>query len=359
MSRRGIALAVAVAVPLAAGAAYAARAQPSASGSATTEVPVGSAEVVRGTLAERAQLSGRLTYTGSYAVDHQGAPGVLTAAPAPGAVVGRGGTLFQVAGVPVRLLLGSVPAYRDLRYGMSDGADVRQLETNLAAMGHDPYHRMTVDRHFTAATAAAIRRWEASWGRPAYRRTGRLTQGSVVFLPAPLRVTALQTRVGAVAAPGSTVLTGTSTTRAVVAELDTSARGAVRVGARVEVSLPGTDPIPGRVAAVGQVATAATSDEGQEDLGATTVPVTVAIRPPRGFGLDQAPVTVEITTGVRRNVLLVPIAALLARPGGGYQVRLSGGAVTPVEPGRFDESTGRVEIVSGLTAGQSVEVPAS
>ena len=69
--------------------------------------------------------------------------------------------------------------------------------------------------------------------------------------------------------------------------------------------------------------------------------------------------SVDITTGTRRDVLLIPIAALLARPGGGYQVRLAGGAVTPVEAGRFDESTGRVEIVRGLTAGQSVEVPAA
>jgi multidrug efflux pump subunit AcrA (membrane-fusion protein) len=69
--------------------------------------------------------------------------------------------------------------------------------------------------------------------------------------------------------------------------------------------------------------------------------------------------TVDITTGSREDVLLLPIAALLARPGGGYQVRLAGGALTPVEPGSFDESSGRVEIVSGLTAGQSVEVPAT
>jgi hypothetical protein len=58
-------------------------------------------------------------------------------------------------------------------------------------------------------------------------------------------------------------------------------------------------------------------------------------------------------------VLLAPIVALLARPGGGYQVRLTGGALARVELGRFDESTGRVEIVSGLTEGQSVEVPGS
>jgi multidrug efflux pump subunit AcrA (membrane-fusion protein) len=70
-------------------------------------------------------------------------------------------------------------------------------------------------------------------------------------------------------------------------------------------------------------------------------------------------VTVDVTTGAQSGVLLAPIAALLARPGGGYQVRLAGGGSAPVEPGRFDESSGQVEIVHGLTEGQSVEVPAS
>jgi hypothetical protein len=326
-------------------------------------VATGTAEVARGTLTERTQIGGRLRYTGSYTVDHQGTPGMLTAAPAAGAVIGRGGVLFRVTDSPVRLLLGSVPAYRDFRYGMSDGPDVRQLEQNLAAMGHDPRHRMTVDRHFSAATAAAIRRWEASRGRPAYRRTGAITQGEIVFLPTPLRVTALQTRIGAAVAPGSTVLTGTSTNRAVTAELDTSERGAVRVGDRVRVSLPDADPIQGRVTQVGEVATSPAGDgDSTADPASTdsaTVAVTIAVRLPRGLGLDQAPVTVDITTDTRRDVLLIPIAALLARPGGGYQVRLTGGGPVPVEPGRFDESTGQVEIVRGLTAGQSVEVPAT
>ena len=67
--------------------------------------------------------------------------------------------------------------------------------------------------------------------------------------------------------------------------------------------------------------------------------------------------SVDIITGTRRNVLLIPIAALLARPGGGYQVRLADGSAIKVEPGVFDESTGQVEITEGLTAGQQVEVP--
>ncbi|MGR6318244.1 peptidoglycan-binding protein [Micromonospora soli] len=367
MSRRrgaSTVVAVAVAAPLAAGVAYAAHSGPNAPDTPAAAVAIGTAKVTQGTLSERVQVGGVLGYAGSYTIDHHGAPGILTAGPDSGDTIGRGGVLYRVADTPVRLLLGSVPAYRDFRYGMSDGPDVRQLERNLVALGFDPYHRITVDRHFSAATATAIRRWEASWGRPAYQRTGRLTQGQVLFLPTPLRVTQLQIRVGGTVGPGTTVLSGTSTDRAVTAQLDTAQRSSVHTGDQVEVGLPDADPIPGRVTAVGEVATAPSADGGNgpqqpANPDTATVPLTIAVRLPRGSGLDQAPVTVDIVTGTRRNVLLVPIAALLARPGGGYQVRLAGGVAVQVEPGNFDESTGQVEIVRGLTAGQTVEVPAS
>jgi hypothetical protein len=52
------------------------------------------------------------------------------------------------------------------------------------------------------------------------------------------------------------------------------------------------------------------------------------------------------------------VTALLARPGGGYQVRLADGRYVPVEPGLFDDTTGMVE-VTGLAGGQRVEVPAT
>ncbi|MET0418379.1 MAG: peptidoglycan-binding protein [Actinoplanes sp.] len=358
------AAAVVVAAPLAAGVAYAARSEPDASPTPTATVATATAQVIRGALTDRVQLGGVLGYSGSYTVDHPGAPGVLTVAPHPGTTIGRGGVLYRVADNPVRLLLGAVPVYRDLRLGMTDGPDVQQLERNLVAMGFDPHRRITVDRRFSAATAAAIRRWEASWGRKRYQRTGQLGQGQIVFLPTTMRVTQVPARIGAAVGSGTTVLTGTSTNRAVIAELDTEERAGVRVGALVEVALPDTDPLPGRVLEIGQVATAPADEESDGpqppvDPDAATVPLVIGFRPPHGFTLDQAPVNIDITTGVRRNVLLIPVAALLARSGGGYQVRLADGSPVPVEPASFDESTGQVEISSGLSEGQSVEVPVS
>jgi hypothetical protein len=48
-----------------------------------------------------------------------------------------GGVLVEVAGRPVLALAGEVPAYRDLRPGMT-GKDVAQLQESLRALGHDP-----------------------------------------------------------------------------------------------------------------------------------------------------------------------------------------------------------------------------
>ena len=68
---------------------------------------------------------------------------------------------------------------------------------------------------------------------------------------------------------------------------------------------------------------------------------------------------VSITERRDRNVLAVPVTALLALPGGGYAVRLSDPArrLIPVTTGLFDDATGVVEVTGrGLAAGQAVEV---
>jgi hypothetical protein len=87
--------------------------------------------------------------------------------------------------------------------------------------------------------------------------------------------------------------------------------------------------------------------------------VTIAVTlPAAARDLDQAPVEVAVTRQTHEDVLLVPVAALLARPGGGYQVRLVSDQFVQVEPGLFDGVTGKVEVTGDLTAGQRVKVPA-
>ncbi len=219
---------------------------------------------------------------------------------APGTTIGRGGILYRVSDAPVRLLLGAVPAYRDFGSGMSDGPDVRQLELNLVAMGFDPHHRMTVDRHFSAATAAAIRRWEASWGRKSYA-AHRAPRPGADRLPARAaaghRAPGPGRRRGG--ARGRRCSPEPRRTGRSIAQLDTASAAAYasatrsRSRCRTPTRSPGGSP---RSARWRRSSSRRDDNNGPSQQQPTnpdtaTVPVTIAVRLPRGFSLDQAPVT--------------------------------------------------------------------
>ena len=77
--------------------------------------------------------------------------------------------------------------------------------------------------------------------------------------------------------------------------------------------------------------------------------------------LDQAPVTVSIVSAQVRDVLAVPVGALVALAGGGYAVEVmrgSGGHLVAVQTGLFAQTLVQVS-GPGLIAGQRVEVPSS
>jgi multidrug efflux pump subunit AcrA (membrane-fusion protein) len=114
----------------------------------------------------------------------------VTALPAVGDVIRRGGRLYALDGEPVLLMYGAVPAYRTLAEGVGEGKDVEQLERNLAALGYEPG---TVDEEFTSATAAALADWQEDIGLEA---TGELELGRVAFLRGPQRVTELEATLG-------------------------------------------------------------------------------------------------------------------------------------------------------------------
>jgi peptidoglycan hydrolase-like protein with peptidoglycan-binding domain len=312
------------------------------------------AAVVRADLAARTQVAGTLGFAADWPVVHSGGSEVLTWAPPPGAVIPRGQRLYEVDGHAVWLLYGTRPAWRDLSVGMPPGEDVRQLERNLVALG---FTGLTVDTRFTTATAAAVRRWQRRHGLV---QTGRVPVGTVVFEPQAVRVVAVPTPVGG-RVGGGPVLRVSSTRRVVTVALPTARQASVRVGGTVVVTLPDGRHTPGMVAAVGRVAQSGQPQLGG-GLGDATVTVTVTLRRPRAAGgLDQAPVQVAITTAARRGVLAVPVTALTAADGGGYEVDVVQGAArrrVAVLPGLFDELSGLVEVTGGgLAAGMRVEVP--
>jgi peptidoglycan hydrolase-like protein with peptidoglycan-binding domain len=313
--------------------------------------PTATATVARQDLNGQTKVDGTLGYAGSATVQSP-LQGRITWLPTAGAVIRRGGTLLSVNNQPVQLFYGAKPAWRDLATGVDDGPDVRQLERNLAALGYDPDHQMTVDDHFTWATAAAVKRWQKARGLD---QTGRFTTSMpAVFLPWTVRVATLSGSVGGQAAPGEPVSTVTSNRHQVSVDLDVSQQSYVKQGDRVQVVLPNGQRTKGRISEVGRVA----ETSGDPPNQTTTIPVTVKLDNPRAGGrLDQAPVEVYIITETRKRVLAVPVTALLALKEGGYAVETVDAAgrhqLVAVRLGVF--SDGMVEVAgAGLSAGTKV-----
>jgi peptidoglycan hydrolase-like protein with peptidoglycan-binding domain len=326
-----------------------------------SEVATGTAAVVRTEVAQRRQVSGTLGHAGTYDVVATG-QGTLTRLPAVGDVVARGQAAYEVDGTAVLLLYGKRPAWRSFEYGMTDGADVEQLESNLRALGYGD--ALTVDTHFSSATYWAIRGWQADAGLTV---TGTVPLGQIVFVPAAVRISAHDVKLGAPVGPGTRVEHGTGVERAITMQLSPTELPDVRVGDRVIVTLPDGSNRRGRIAAVGAVAVS-TPSSGPDSGGGpsdgeteSTVPVTVTVNGRiRGF-IDQAQVQVAVTTAAHRRVLAVPTTALRALPGARYEVIVIDGASrrhVPVQPRLFDETTGLAEVAgTGLSEGQRVEVP--
>jgi peptidoglycan hydrolase-like protein with peptidoglycan-binding domain len=344
-------------------------------------VATATAAVVRTTLASQQQVAGTLEPAGSYTLVLQQSAGTLTELRTPGTVIARGQVLYRLDGQPVRLLYGTQAAWRTLAAGVSDGADVVALKRNLKALGFTADGALAVNDDFDWATAIAIEQWQRAQGVP---QTGILPLGTIAFLPGVVRVTAQLALPGTPAQPGTQVLDLSSTDLAVSVALDPSLRQLVHVGDRVQIQLPQGQNTPGRVIQIGAEATAASAQTtsagsasasagGQAQGGAgsstqsgggapATVPVMVSLDRPRDTrGLDQVPVQVAITDTVHRDVLAVPIAALLALAGGGYAVAVDEAAsrtLIPVRTGIFNSNL--VEVSSPrLRSGMRVEVPSS
>ena len=356
MSTRVIATAAAAIVGVSAVAVLAASRGGEEADAASTAEQTAIARVDRRDLVLRTEVEGTLGFGDTRAAQASGPGGTVTGVPREGAVVRRGGTLFAVNGRAVRLLYGATPLWRRIGPGVSDGEDVRQLERNLVALGHDP-NGMDVDEHFDSDTATAIRDWQEAIG---VGETGAIEPGQAAFLPGARRVQSVDVEPGTPVQPGLVVLQTTGTEPLVTVAVDARDRSLARRGAAVKVELPSGRTVAGRVADVGAVAEAQQSATGEES--APTVDVTVRLRGKAGRdGLDGAPVSVSFEEDRARGVLAVPVEALLALRGGGYAVELIGAGgvrtLTAVEAGTFAD--GWVEVSGkGIRKGGRVVVAA-
>jgi len=329
--------------------------------------PTSTATVTQQSLASQIQVQATLGFAGSYNVINQ-APGTVTALPSVGQVISQGQVLYQVDGSPVVLLYGPTPAFRGLAEGATGsavtGPDVQELNADLVALGYVTGVELSpTSDQFGFWTKVGVERLQTHVGVTV---NGALAMGQVVFLPTAARVSAISATLGGPAQPGGPVLDATSTTRVVTIGLDATQQSEVAVGDPVTITLPNNQTTPGVVSSVGSVAVAPPSDGGGDGSdGNPTITVEVTPSDPTATGsLDQAPVSVSITTASVANALVVPVAALLALASSGYAVEVVSAtgvhSLVAVSLGLFDDADGLVQVTgSGVAAGETIVVPAS
>jgi len=294
-------------------------------------------------LAEKETMTGDLGYGTPQALAGR-RPGTITALPTQGSVLDRNSVIYQVDARPVVLFLGTLPLYRTLSAGMTDGPDVKLVEENLRDLGYRGFG--TPNEEFTTATATAIKKWQKKLG---VDQTGVIELGDVVVTATPVRVSTVSAALGADAA--GEVLEYTDTTRWVTAELDETQKDLAKVGAKVTLTVDGK-AVPGTVMTVIPGAAPDPNDPAADQT--QTYTATVSIDDVAAIGaVDSGSVDVVVTSGERKGVLAVPVGALLALAEGGYAVELASGKLVAVTTGLYAD--GMVEVSGeGLTEGAQV-----
>jgi peptidoglycan hydrolase-like protein with peptidoglycan-binding domain len=334
----------------------------------------------------RADLTTTVTVAGSlgFGTPRQlsGGPGTVTWLPSPGTVVRRGQPVYRRDDRPVLLFYGSTPLFRRLARVNTVGRDVRVLVDNLRALGYrtgdqpapgqsigvpssDPVPPPAADKSaaprpgstgatvrvvvrrgdavLTSRLIAAVRRWQQDCGLPP---TGIVEVGDVLVDRGKLRVASVAARLSGPA--DGPLMTVTGTTKVITMAMGAGDAGAVRTGDAVTVTLPDGTTTPGEVTVIG------TEAQPDDENAQPKMVVTVALTEAKAAGqLNAAPVQVDIRGETRKDVLAVPVGALLAVLEGGYAVQIAGGAVVPVRTGLFAD--GLVE-VSGTSIAEGVTV---
>ena len=299
------------------------------------------ATVTKGDLVGETTVQGTLHYADSYTLK-SAFEGVVTALPTPGTSLTQGSHVYTVAGNNTYLLHGSIPAWRAFEEGMSDGEDVTQLETALSELG---YFEATPNAHFDWNTIAAIKKWQKALTLP---QSGSLPLGTVLFAPEDLRIGALKARVGDNATMETELFAASSSRQVISANLKLSDQALGVVGNSVTVRLPGSAATTtGTITSVEPPREKASEEGSKETTKERIIPITVTPDDTSALdGLQEASVSLGLTSETRAGVLSVPLGALVALSTDQFGVEVVD------EKGEIR----RVPVTVGLFAGDRVEV---
>jgi ABC-type lipoprotein export system ATPase subunit len=361
---------------------------------AETVTPPATTTVTRGDISTARAVSGTLGYGATRVITGSG-NGVITWLPAAGTTITRGQRVYAVNDQSVPLFYGRIPLFRDLDTKGTVGRDVRMVSNNLRALGYEvgrqpspgttvtqsvpssadpagapPSPAATTDKAptttptepttrvvtrtvhdgeavLTATLIKAIKTWQRHLELPA---SGELTVGSVLVLPAAVRVSALSAQVGAPAT--GELLSTTSTSKVITVSADQSEAATVDNGDYATVALSDGTTTPARVTSVG---TALQTQDGG-DASSPKLTITLVLdQPSKLKHLDAADLQVSFAAQTHKRVLTVSISALLALQEGGYALQTPGGALIAVKTGIF--ANGQVEVSgTGITEGEMLAI---
>jgi peptidoglycan hydrolase-like protein with peptidoglycan-binding domain len=246
-----------------------------------------------------------------------------------GEQVGIGSVLYAVDGEPIIALYGDTPAWRTMSVSSEVGADVRQLESSLVALGFDTDGAITVDDEFDASTRDAVKAWQTDLG---VEVTGTVELGTVVFIPTEGIVSAALVRRGAIVDDGTAILTLGYPVDEVTATVPVELQGVVTPGTDVVVEDAGPGTVTRLLSIRGtsgvEVGAVITLDEPAEASSAASIR------------------DIDIAVEVASDVLAVPAMALVSHLDGRYSIQ--------VLAERGDAR--HVDVEPGATAGDLVEI---
>ncbi len=354
--RRRAAIALSVAAILAAGAVVTAAVllREDAADAPPPAAAVSTESVTSGDMVAETKVAGAIAYARSEAIA-SGLAGVVTDLPGAGTVIDPGAVLYRINTLPVVLLSGTVPAWRDFSSEMTDGPDVLQFEQNLAALG---FLEEEPDATFDWDTTVAVRAWQVSLG---VESTGSIERAMLLFWNGSLRVDAPAARLGQDVGPGSELYQATSVEKVVDLAVTSSDRSLAVAGGAVTVTLPDGSTVDGVIQDVGSPQSRPKADGS----GSTVViPVRISIADQEAVAdLALASVTVSFASTLRSDVLTVPVDALVPLDDTHFAVEIPRAdasaprELVPVTVGAV--ASGRAEISGDrIVAGLLVVVPA-
>lgn len=288
----------------------------------------------------------------------------LTTMASVGSVIKVGGTFFTIDEQPVVAMYGTLPAYRDMEDG-DTGTDITQLQQSLEDLGYNPGG---VDGTFGSGTVTAVEAWQTAEGLTV---DGIVHLGQVVFVPGVSRVISQVATIGDTASSGTAILSIGPESPIVTTSESSTQLGLLSQGQSVDVQLPDNSIVVGKVTSVGAASSSSSSSSsgssasGGSSSSSSSTSITIALdNPALGNSIAGSSVNVIVTTASVKDVLAVPLGALLATSSGDFIVQVPDAtgslANVSVTPTIYDDTSGIVAVPGArLTPGERVVVASS